>query len=243
MDCEKCQRLLSDFHDGALGVKTSAAVDAHLWNCLDCSLAYDELQSIVSVARSSNEHLFTPPNERALWLRIRNTVESEAMHAPRRRAPRRALSLPRLFERSWEFTLPQLVTGVAALVVMVSLVTTLGIQHLEAGRSGGGGGEAAARHGSTSRARAVSAEGAYPHTFIRPHQASLRYWQQRVERQKANWDPRLRESFERSVYVLDQSVNDSLSDLQRNPHDEVAEEMLNAALRDKIDLLKEFGEQ
>jgi hypothetical protein len=43
--------------------------------------------------------------------------------------------------------------------------------------------------------------------------------------------------------VLDETVSDSLSDLRQNPHDEVAEEMLNSALRDKIELLREFGEQ
>ena len=53
----------------------------------------------------------------------------------------------------------------------------------------------------------------------------------------------MRASFERSVGVLDQAVNESLADLQQNPHDEVAEEMLNSALQDKIELLKEFGEQ
>ena len=47
----------------------------------------------------------------------------------------------------------------------------------------------------------------------------------------------------RSVLVLDQSVKESLDDLQKNPHDEVAEEMLNVALRDKVELLREFSEQ
>jgi hypothetical protein len=71
----------------------------------------------------------------------------------------------------------------------------------------------------------------------------MRYWQQRVEARKATWNPRMRASFDRSVYVLDQSVSDSLNDLRQNPHDEIAEETLNAALRDKIELLREFGEQ
>jgi hypothetical protein len=71
----------------------------------------------------------------------------------------------------------------------------------------------------------------------------MRYWQQRVEARKASWNPRMRASFDRSVYALDQSVNDSLNDLRQNPHDEVAEETLNAALRDKVELLREFGEQ
>ena len=71
----------------------------------------------------------------------------------------------------------------------------------------------------------------------------MRYWQQRVEARKASWNPRMRASFDRSLNVLDQTVNDSLDDLRQNPHDEVAEEMLNSALHDKIELLKEFGEQ
>jgi hypothetical protein len=53
----------------------------------------------------------------------------------------------------------------------------------------------------------------------------------------------MRASFDRSISVLDESVNDSLTDLRQNPHDEVAEEMLHSALRDKIELLREFGEQ
>jgi len=45
------------------------------------------------------------------------------------------------------------------------------------------------------------------------------------------------------VTVLDQTVEESLADLRNNPHDEVAEGMLNSALRDKIELMREFGEQ
>jgi hypothetical protein len=37
-------------------------------------------------------------------------------------------------------------------------------------------------------------------------------------------------------------VNNSLSELNRNPHDEVSEEMLNAALNEKLALLKEFAD-
>ena len=42
--------------------------------------------------------------------------------------------------------------------------------------------------------------------------------------------------------MIDQAVNDSLNELNRNPHDEVSEEMLNAALNEKLTLLKEFSE-
>ena len=52
----------------------------------------------------------------------------------------------------------------------------------------------------------------------------------------------MRETFERNLSVIDAAVNDSLSHLNQNPHDEVSEEVLNAALNDKVELLREFAE-
>jgi hypothetical protein len=52
----------------------------------------------------------------------------------------------------------------------------------------------------------------------------------------------MRETFDRNLQVIDQTVNDSLNSLSQNPHDEVSEEMLNAALNEKLSLLKEFAE-
>ena len=45
----------------------------------------------------------------------------------------------------------------------------------------------------------------------------------------------MRDSFERSLGVIDQAVVNSLDELKTNPHDEVSEEMLNSALRDRMD--------
>jgi len=42
--------------------------------------------------------------------------------------------------------------------------------------------------------------------------------------------------------VIDQAVSDSMNELNRNPHDEVSEQMLNEALNDKLALLKEFSD-
>jgi len=52
----------------------------------------------------------------------------------------------------------------------------------------------------------------------------------------------MRDTFDRNLQVIDQAVNDSLSELNRNPHDDVSEEMLNVALSEKLALLKEFSE-
>jgi hypothetical protein len=51
----------------------------------------------------------------------------------------------------------------------------------------------------------------------------------------------MRETFDKNIGVIDAAVNDSMRQLSQNPHDEVSEEILNAALNDKVELLKEFA--
>ena len=230
MNCEKCQNLLSDFLEGALPHGEQAAVGAHLDSCPACAAARADFLSIMGAAAEAHEHLYAPADERALWLRVRGSVEADRRALAATAA--RAGFWSRLVERRWQFTLPQLATSAAAFAVAVAFATTLGVQYLTAQR------EAAAARA----ARAVEAVD-YPEAHLRPHQASLRYWQQRVELRKASWNPRMRDSFDRTLTALDTTVNESLRDLRHNPHDEVAEEMLNTALRDKIELLREFGEQ
>jgi hypothetical protein len=217
MNCEKCQELLSEFLDGTLGHREHAALSAHLAACSACALAREEFHAIIGAARDSREQLYSPPDERALWLRVRNFW-------------------PRLLRKRWEFSLPQLATGVAALAIAVAFMTTLGVSYVTSGRRS----DAARADRSVRR---VVADDTYPGAYLEPHEANLRYWGQRVEARKASWNPRMRASFDRSLSVLDQTVNESLEDLRRNPHDEVAEEVLNSAIQGKVELLKEFGEQ
>ncbi|HEX8852178.1 MAG TPA: hypothetical protein VF754_01750, partial [Pyrinomonadaceae bacterium] len=186
------------------------------------------------------------PNQRALWLRISNTIESEynfnsarAAHATGETRVRREGFWTRLAQRRWELTLPQMTAAVAAIVVTVSLVTTLGLQSFQAGAVPA---EATAASKDARNSNALVADEYYPRGYVDRQQASINYWQQRVEQRKASWNPRMRDSFDRSIVIIDEAVADSLEELQRNPHDEVSEEMLNAALRQKVELLKEFCE-
>jgi len=234
MNCERCQELLGEFLDGTLGGGEHASVLSHLGGCAACALAREEFQSIINTAHASGAHLYEPRDEDALWARIRAAAEAEGLGRPPALAPSGFWA--RLLTKRWEISLPQLAAAGAALVVLAAFATTLGLQYL----SGEQRGRAAFAEAS---ARRVVSAGHYPEGYLRPHQASIQFWQQRVEQRKASWNPRMRASFDRSIAVLDEAVGDSLSDLRQNPHDEVAEEMLNSALRDKIDLLREFGEQ
>lgn len=248
MDCEKCQELLSDFLEGSLKGGVRAALGAHLEGCAPCAVARDELRVIVSAARESREHLYAPPDSRAMWLRISNTIEGEralrpaatADAAAARPAPAREGLWARLFQRRWELTLPQMAAAVAAIAVSVSFITAVGVQGLRDVKTAQNENRAAA---ALPARAALAEEDTYPHPYLRQQQARISYLQQRVEQRKAAWNPRMRDSFDRSLLVIDQAVVGSLDELKRNPHDEVSEEMLNSALRDKMELLREFSEQ
>jgi hypothetical protein len=234
MNCEKCQELLSEFLDGTLGHAEHTAVGAHLAACSLCAAAREDFHAIIAAARDARGQIFVPTDERALWLRVREEVEAESR--PVRKAASAAAAggfWSRLFGRRFELSLPQLATGAAALAVAAASVTALGVRYASAPE----------RPERNAAVRRVVSDDFYPRAYVEQHEASLRYWEQRVQARRASWNPRMRASFDRSVYVLDQSVKDSLEDLQKNPHDEVAEETLNAALREKTELLREFGEQ
>ena len=231
MNCEMCQELIGDLVDGTLSREDESNLNLHLRECLDCDEVRRDLQSIVAFCRTHRGEYSAPPNENALWLRIRNVIEAENQS---RAASSSVQSQPGTswrdwFSRSWQLSLPQLTASVAALVLVVSVVTAVGV-----------------RRWDDSRARVTSPIIDASATNIRDRlwqqRQAIEYWNQRVEVNKTRWSQDMRDTFDRNLRVIDQAVNDSLSELNRNPHDEVSEEMLNAALNEKLALLREFSD-
>jgi hypothetical protein len=227
MDCEMCQGLLSDYLDGALSGDARARFGRHLAVCAECAAAHDDLAAIVGVAHESREHLVAPPDARAIWLRIRNTVEEERQVSEARVASAAGHEgfWARLTGRRWALTLPQLATATAGVAVSVSLVTALGMRAL-----------LDARRVEQPKARVVR------QLQNQDDMVRIEYLRQRVDQRRARWDSRMRDTFDRNMSVIDETVNEMLKELDERPHDEVSEETLNAAMRDKIELLKEFSE-
>ncbi|HEX9917659.1 MAG TPA: hypothetical protein VGA87_00760, partial [Pyrinomonadaceae bacterium] len=199
-----------------------------------CACVRDELRAIVSVAAESRESFVAPPNERAMWLRVRNTIEAE-LSAQQRAAAAAGVSaarrehenfLTRLMNKRWALSLPQLTAAVVAIVVGVSVITTVGMQRLAA--------EQAVKT-DLSPARVAK-------KLNHDQLVAIEYLMQRVEERKGRWNPRMREAFDRNLGIIDATVSDSLKELNESPHDEISEEALNAALRDKMELLREFSE-
>jgi hypothetical protein len=206
-----------------------------------------ELNSIVSFCRDNRGEYDAPPNEGALWLRIRNTVESGSLAAGAAaqdptRAARRESWWSRVMGRSWELSLPQMATAVVAIIVFASLATVFSLRGLQSNSATA----STNLNSSGSQTVALAANGGSkvfePKDHLWQQQQEINYLIQVVDQHKAHWNPQVRADFERNLNLLDETVNDSLEKLSQRPHDDVTEEMLNAALSDKMQLLKEFSD-
>lgn len=226
MNCETCQELIHDLIDGSITQRDEFTLNTHLKECLDCESVRQDLASIVGFCRTQRGQYEAPPNEQAMWLRIRNVIEAEL--------PSRVAASPepprsffgRLMGRTWELSLPQLATSTVAIVLLVSLVTVVGLR----------------RWGGYVPPAVPQVEASNINDRIWQRRQVIDYWNQRVELNKARWSPEMRETFERNMQVIDQAVANSLDELKRDPHDEISEQMLNESLNDKLALLKEFSD-
>ena len=232
MNCEKCQDLISDLLDGSISHQDRSTLSSHLEECLSCSEVRDDLQSIVGFCRTQRGQYEAPPNEKALWLRIRNMIEAGASADSPAPATTRRSFWNNWTARSWELSFPQLAAMAAAIVLIVSLSTAVGLRRWQSGD--------AKFQGSAQNGLSVGSVDV--RNRISQQQRLISYWNQRVEYNKARWNPQMRETFDRNLAVIDQAVNDSFDSLSKNPHDEVSEELLNTALNEKLSLLKEFAE-
>jgi hypothetical protein len=233
MNCEKCQDLISDLIDGSLSQPDQSTLNSHLEECLDCGSVRSDLQSLVGFCHTQRGQYSAPPNEKTLWLRIRNVIESEARPVAAASVSAGRGSRTNWLSRSWELSFPQLAASAAAIVLLVSLSTAVGLRRYQSGATV----SAPSREEMT-----LSASAANVRSRVSQQQQSIAYWNERVEFNKTRWNPQMRETFDRNLKVIDEAVNDSLDALSKSPHDEVSEEMLNAALSEKISLLKEFAQ-
>ncbi|MFN2576302.1 MAG: anti-sigma factor [Pyrinomonadaceae bacterium] len=232
MNCENYQILLSDLVDGSLAADDCATVELHLTSCPECADAHADLRMIIDICHQQRGQYDDVPNERAMWLRIINLIEAEKSSPDRSPAPQDGGWWFRLMNRSWQLSFPQLAGLVSGIVLVVAMATAFSMYRL------------ASSTDSPRLAGLVPASVVGPtlEDRYRQRQQMISYWNQRVELNKARWNPQMRETFDRNMSVIDAAVTDSMKQLKQNPHDSVSEDILNDALNDKVALLKEFSD-
>lgn len=231
MNCENCQNLLSEFLDDSLDFAQRSEIEAHLQECVNCFGAHCELNAILNFCETHRGEYDSPPNPQALWLRISNLIESENQLSINSLSEGKQQSFwSRLSNRTWQMSLPQLLTSMAGVAIVVALLTTIGLRGFLNKPTTDDNSAAANSYSNNVEER------------LRQKQQVINYWNQRVEARKAEWDKKTRETFERSLAILDETVAQNKNALIQNPHDEVYEEALDSAIDDKIELLKDFSE-
>ena len=229
MNCENYQDQLSDLIDGSLAPEDHHRVVAHLSACRVCAEARTDLGALVEFCVEHRGEYDAVPNEHALWLRISNLIETEV--PSRNSISANAGWWFQLMNRTWRLSFPQLAAAATVIILVVSIITVAGLR---------GFNFAGAGSGVRTAGLPISSEGSIKERFSRQQQV-IDYWNERVELNKARWNPQMRETFDKNMSVIDAAVSDSMRQLSQNPHDEVSEEILNAALSDKVELLKEFA--
>ena len=247
MNCENCQELLSDYIDNQLDEKQTARVKAHLTLCRPCAEVHEDFASILKVYDLETAEEIPPPNEQALWCRINNIIESEIKPEITKECNQSQIKrgwFSRVWNRTWALSLTQLASIVMGIALVSSLLTIIGVRNILPANSSNGSSisQPSLFESALSKIGLAETPQQARERHLREQEAAIDYWNKRVAARRAQWDNHLREAFDRNLNEIDQAVSEYSRTVQENPQDEISGELLNSALDEKMELLREFSE-
>lgn len=242
--------------DNELDEVSATEVREHLAVCEPCSNVCEELAMILDFCQLDVDETILPPNPQALWCRINNVIESEVKaeiikenkeKAAVAEAEAQKAKAGWFSPRSWNFSFMQVASAVLFVALVSSILTIIGIKNYS---------------GAGSTSNDIASASAPPTIFervlgklglmetpqqkrdriIKEREVAIDYWNKRVETRRAQWNANLRDAFDRNLNEINQAVSEYTQILQENPQDEISGEMLDSALNDKMELLREFSE-
>lgn len=221
MVCKECQELLSEYIDGSLELGEQVNVERHLGNCEPCRAVRDDLLQIVHFS----QQLPVQSPSTALWPRISSDL-AELKPGFWARSLRWVASFRTL---NFNFSVPQLIAGAAVLAIVISI------------------GVIASRPDNNQTLLSSSAGTLLPAEVTPLSQMDLQQLEKQisqlseaVEQRKESWGPELRTAFERNLLYIDQSLVECRHQWKNNPGDNVSQELMLNAYREKVRLLEGF---
>jgi len=243
MNCEQCQELISLYLDNELKTQVSMNVQTHLALCAGCAKVCEDFAMILDFCETDE---FLPPNSKALWCRINNLIETEIkaeFEQPVAELPVKKGFFGKARRNLWQFSFSQVASLILGIALVSSLLTVIGLKNfssssddLTVNASPSVFEKVLGKFGLVETAQQVREK------RIKQQQAAIDYWNKRVEARRINWERHLREAFDRNLNEIDQVVFEYDKILQENPQDELSGEMLDSALNEKVELLREFSE-
>jgi anti-sigma-K factor RskA len=220
MVCKQYQELISDYIDGSLELGEQVQIERHLVDCESCRAVRDDLLQIVHFSHQLPQH--APSG--AVWSRIEADVLEE------RGSWFRTVSWwARLKTRHFNLSLPQMAATAAAVIIAVSAAVLVSRQD-------------AAQNNAKAIAPRASGIEATPlsNPDFQQLEKQINRLSETVEQRKVEWDPELRSAFERNLLYVDQCLAECRHQLNDNPADDVSQELMLNAYREKVRLLEGF---
>jgi len=218
MRCAEYQEQLSEYIDGSLELGEQTRIEHHLAQCESCRIVRDDLLQIVHF--SNQLPLQVPPA--SLWSRIQQDIEYEA---PPTVLSKLRTFWTRAFGEPFSLSMPKLALSVAAAVFLT--VASIAV----------------IRWYPTPN-QPVQQDSASPTVVstvdMRLIEDQVNRLTETVEKRKDSWDPEIRESYEKNLYYINQSLVECRHQLNDNPADDVAQELMLNAYREKVRLLEGF---
>lgn len=243
MNCSNYQNLISSHLDGELDPGTWEAVEEHLSRCEECNRVFSDLDSILDFCDDSFALDVEPPNSHALWCRINNVIESEVP------ADQTVETVPTrsrggVWNTGFRLSFGQVASAIAGIALVSSLLTLVVLRNVSVSS------DTVAKGGSTVTVvdKVLADLGLGETAFeqnerrLKEQKEAIAYWKARVEARRASWNDETRIVFDRNLGEIDKAVNEYTRLLRDNPQDSISNEMLDAALKEKVELLREFSE-
>lgn len=243
MKCEDCQSLISVYLDNELEKEVSFTVQTHLALCAPCAKVCEDFAMIVDFCETED---FLPPNSKALWCRINNLIETEVKPEAAQESVKPQVNqgfFAKAWNNRWQLSLSQVVSSVLGVALISSLLTVVAIKNYSAASA-----DFAVTESPTVLERVLGKVGLVETAQqvrskrIQAQQTTIDYWNNRVESRRVQWDAHLRDAFDRNLNEINQVVFEYNKILQENPQDDLSGEMLDSALNEKVELLREFAD-
>ena len=246
MNCEECQQLISVYLDNELEKESSIQVQKHLAVCAACAKVCQDFAMILDFCLLDETADFVPPNSKALWCRINNIIETEVKPEIAQENAEEQIKkgrLSKVWGNRWQLSFSQVLTSVLGIALVSCLLTVVAVKNYSADND-----NFTANAAPTILEKVLGKIGLKTtpeqvrENRIKEQQATIEYWNKRTAARRADWDKNLREAFDRNLNEIDQVVFEYNKILQENPQDELTDEMLDSALNEKVELLREFSE-
>lgn len=248
MNCQNCQEILSEYIDGELTAKQSVEVEAHLKLCAECAEIHEDFAQILGFCEKRDFAEIEPPNSQAMWCRISNIIETEVkpeIIKENEIKEKNRSFIGKIWHQNWSFSFAQVGISILAITIISSLLTIVAIKNYS-NPTDNFDNQASAAPSLFERVLGkigvIETVQESREKRIKQQQATIDYWNARVQQRRLQWKAHLREAFDRNLAEIDQVVNEYTKILEDNPNDEVSGEMLDTALSEKVELLREFSE-